>query len=214
MSDKIKTMVLCGDDWHPARLSREGLNALNNGEFAFDWLEDPCAWSPERMAPYPLLILTRSHHVSATDQTGWMTVDAQAALADYVHRGNGLLAIHSGTAGYDRMTIFRTLLGGVFAHHPDPCPVTLEPHEGHPLCIGSKRFTVTDEHYFMTMEDAQAEVFMITRSQHGEQPGAWRRRAGHGRVAVLTPGHNREVWQHPAFQALLLNTLRWCGKRS
>jgi uncharacterized protein len=27
----------------------------------------------------------------------------------------------------------------------------------------------------------------------------------------LTPGHNLEVWLHPSYQALLLNTLRWCG---
>jgi hypothetical protein len=31
-------------------------------------------------------------------------------------------------------------------------------------------------------------------------------------VCVLTPGHNVEVWQHPSFQALLVNGLDWCGK--
>jgi len=29
---------------------------------------------------------------------------------------------------------------------------------------------------------------------------------------VLTPGHNLEVWLHPAYQALILNGLQWCGK--
>jgi uncharacterized protein len=28
----------------------------------------------------------------------------------------------------------------------------------------------------------------------------------------LTPGHNLEVWLQPSFRALLLNSLRWCGK--
>ena len=64
----------------------------------------------------------------------------------------------------------------------------------------------------MTLDDPQAEVFMMTRSEHGEQPGGWRRTEGTGRVAVLTPGHNVEVWLHLSFQALLLNTIRWCGK--
>ena len=34
---------------------------------------------------------------------------------------------------------------------------------------------------------------------------------GQGRVGVLTPGHNVEVWVHPAFQTLLRNTLHWCA---
>jgi type 1 glutamine amidotransferase len=129
-----------------------------------------------------------------------------------VHKGNGLLAIHSGTADYDKMPVLRSLLGGVFTHHPEQCPVTVNPHAGHPLSAGSAPFTLNDEHYFMALDDPQADVFMTTKSEHGEQPGGWRRIAGDGRVAVLTPGHNLEVWLHPSFQTLLLNSLRWGGK--
>jgi type 1 glutamine amidotransferase len=64
----------------------------------------------------------------------------------------------------------------------------------------------------MALDDARADVFATTTSEHGEQPGVWRRTEGRGRVAVLTPGHNLEVWLHPSFQALLSNCLRWCGK--
>ena len=64
----------------------------------------------------------------------------------------------------------------------------------------------------MALDDPHADVFVTTRSEHGSQPGAWRRAEGAGRVAMLTPGHNVEVWLHPSFQALLLNALRWCGK--
>jgi type 1 glutamine amidotransferase len=206
----MKTLVLCGDYWHSARVPREGLGVLREVEFTFDWIENADDWSPERMAAYPLVILTKSNNVSAADQTGWMMDVVQAAFADHVRKGNGLLAIHSGTAGYDQMPVLRSLLGGVFTHHPDQCPVTVDPREGHPLCTGSDPFTLKDEHYFMALDDPQAEVFMTTKSMHGEQPGAWRRVEGAGRVAVLTPGHNVEVWLHPCFQALLLNSLRWC----
>ena len=64
----------------------------------------------------------------------------------------------------------------------------------------------------MALDDKQAEVYMTTTSEHGEQPGAWQRTEGSGRVAVLAPGHNLEVWLHSSFQVLLLNALRWCGK--
>ncbi|CAN5509301.1 hypothetical protein BH10CHL1_BH10CHL1_18130 [soil metagenome] len=49
-------------------------------------------------------------------------------------------------------------------------------------------------------------------SRHGTQPGGWTRLEGDGRVCVLTPGHNLEVWLDPSYQILLGNALRWCGK--
>lgn len=207
----MKTLVLCGDHWHPASIAKRGLGALAGTEFSFGWIEDARGWSPGIMNAYSLVILTKSDNVSSTDQTGWMTDTVQKAFADYVHNRNGLLAIHSGTAEYAEKPILRSLLGGVFMHHPEQCPVTMVPRAEHPLSAGTAPFMLKDEHYFMALDDSQADVFMTTKSEHGEQPGAWRRTDGSGRVAVLTPGHNLEVWLHPSYQKLLRNTLRWCG---
>jgi type 1 glutamine amidotransferase len=207
----MKILVLCGDHWHPPQTAREGLNALARDGITFDWMEDARDWSLEIMLAYPVVILTKSNNVSATDQTEWMTDAVQAAFLDHVRQGNGLLAIHSGTAEYENKPVLRSLLGGVFARHPEQCPVAMNPQEGHPLSAGSSPFTLQDEHYFMAMDDPQVDVFMTTNSMHGEQPGAWRRVEGTGRVAVLTPGHNLEVWLHPSYQALLRNCLRWCA---
>jgi type 1 glutamine amidotransferase len=208
----VKTLVLCDDYWHPARIARASLGELKGTEFIFDFMENARDWSQETMMQYPLVILTKSNHVSSTDQTEWMTDAVQAAFADFVRGGNGLLDIHSGTAEYTDKPVLRRLLGGVFTHHPEQCPVTMNPHQSHPLSTGIAPFTLKDEHYFIALNDSQADVFMTTTSEHGTQPGAWRRVEGEGRVAVLTPGHNLEVWLHPSFQALLLNSLRWCGK--
>jgi type 1 glutamine amidotransferase len=208
----MNILVLCDDFWHPAQIPREGLGALAGAEFTFDWIENAHDWSPTCMAAYPVTILTKSNHVSSADQTDWMTEPVQAAFHDYVHKGNGLIAIHSGTAEYAQKPVLRRLLGGVFTQHPEQCPVTVVPQAGHPLSEGSADFTVKDEHYFMALDDKQADVFVTTRSQHGEQPGGWRRTEGNGRVVVLTPGHNLEVWRHPSYQTLLLNSLRWCSK--
>jgi type 1 glutamine amidotransferase len=166
------------------------------------------------MMAYPLVILTKSDNVSSADQTSWMTDEAQAVFLAYVRNGNGLLAIHSGTAEYNKKPVLRGLLGGVFTHHPEQCLVAVQPLLAHPLAAGAAPFTLRDEHYFMAMDDPNADVFVTTVSQHGEQPGAWRRLEGHGRVVVLTPGHNRDVWLHASFQALIRNCLHWCGKLS
>jgi uncharacterized protein len=207
----MKILVLCGDAWHPPEIARKGLGALAGKEFMFDWMEDAREWTPDMMTAYPLVILTKSDNISASDKTHWMTDSVQSAFVDYVQNGNGLLAIHSGTAEYDQKPVIRGLLGGVFLHHPQQCLVTMNPRLDHPLCTGSAVFTLMDEHYFMALDDPQADVFMTTSSVNGDQPGAWRRRVGKGRVAVLTPGHHLDVWLHPSYQVILNNALRWCG---
>ena len=209
----MQTLVLCDDHWHPARVPREGLSPLKEQGFTFDWIEDTRDWSTERMLAYPLVILTKSNHVSSRDKSGWMTDEVQSAFADYLRKGNGLLAIHSGTADYQEMPVLLSLLGGVFTHHPEQCAVTIEPKIDHQLTMGISSFTVKDEHYFMAINDPNVDVFLTTHSEHGEQPAGWMRTEGAGRVAVLTPGHNLEVWLHPSYQALLLNALRWCGRK-
>lgn len=207
----MQTLVLCDDFWHPARVPREGLRGLKAEGFAFEWLEDARTWSVERMAAYPLVILTKSNNVSSSDQSGWMTDEVQSAFLEYVRKGNGLLAIHSGTADYQEQNILRSLLGGVFTQHPDQCDVTIHPQPKHALTTNISAFTIKDEHYFMTMHNTDVDVFLTSHSEYGEQPAGWRRTEGDGRVAVLTPGHNLEVWLHPAYQALISNTLHWCG---
>lgn len=207
----MQTLVLCDDRWHPARVPREGLGKLSDKGFAFDWMENSHEWTANAMAAYPLVVLTKSNHVSFTDHDEWMTDEVQSAFAEYVRKGKGLLVIHSGTAGYRETPVLRGLLGGVFTHHPEQCEVTMEPKDRHPLTENVDTFTMKDEHYFMAMDDAHADVFMTTRSGYGKQPAGWRRTEGDGRVAVLTPGHNLEVWLHPSYQTLILNSLRWCS---
>jgi uncharacterized protein len=207
----IPTLVLCDDRYHPARIPRAGLAALGDSDFVFDWIEHAGDWSAERMAAYPLVVLTKSNHVSSTEHEPWVTAEVEAAFLDYVRRGNGLLAIHSGTAGYQETPLLRGLLGGVFARHPAQCQVTVEPRQGHPLTAGVAPFTLVDEHYMMDMDDSQVDVFLTAHSEHGAQPAGWTRAEGAGRVAVLTPGHNLEIWLHPSYQALIHNCLGWCA---
>ena len=207
----MKILVLCDDRWHPAATVRQGLAELVRQGFVFDFIENAAEWNAAKMAAFPVVFLSKSNNTSSSDETPWMSEAVQAAFADFVRQGGGLLAVHSGTAGYAECALLRLLLGGVFERHPEQCPVTVTPQEGHPLSTGSAAFTLKDEHYHMKLDDTQEEVYVTASSQHGDQPGGWRRTEGRGRVCVLTPGHNLEVWQHPAYQALLVNALRWCG---
>jgi uncharacterized protein len=210
----MRILVISDDHWHPAVTPRAGFAPLEAEGLAVDWIENAADWSAEKMQSYPLVVLIKSNNVSSTDTSKWMTREAEQAFADYVRQGRGLLAIHSGTASYCEMGILRGLLGGVFTHHPKQCPVTCEPKAGHPLTAGAETFTVMDEHYMMEMDDPNVDLFLTTSSEHGTQPGGWTRLEGKGRVCVITPGHNTEVWLQPSFQAMLRNALAWCAGQS
>jgi len=208
----MRILALCGDYWHPADTTQQGLNNLGKYGFTFDWIENANDWSAKRMASYPIAILAKSNEVSESDQSPWATESVQRAFLEYVRKGNGLLVLHSGTAGYEQLPIMRGLMGGAFRDHPPKSKVTIAPRAEHPLTFGCSPFTLMDEHYFMDLDDDQADVFLTTTSEHGTQSGGWLRFEGAGRVCVLTPGHNLEVWLHPTFQSLLHNALRWCCK--
>ena len=207
----MRVLVLCDDHWHPGATVRGGIDALETSDFEFDWIENGGEWSAERMAAYPLVILSKSDNTTAADDRPWVDEQVQRAFLEYVRQGGGLLAVHSGTVYADYPTM-RGLIGGAFLNHPPQCPVTVEPQPGHPLTADSAPFTAVDEHYQMALDDSQADVFLTTTSEHGTQPGGWTRTEGEGRVCVLTPGHNLEIWLQPSFQALLLNALRWCSR--
>jgi type 1 glutamine amidotransferase len=208
----MRTLVLSDDAWHPRSVVHAGLQRLEDCGFEFDWIEHADEWSAERMVEYPLVILTKANQASRTDERPWVTRKIEEAFGDYVRQGHGLLVVHSGLAGYERLSMLRGLMGGAFVEHPEQCPVMIKPKESHPLTVGSTPYTLTDEHYFVVLDDPQADIFLTTVSEHGTQPGGWTRMEGEGRVCVLTPSHNVEGWLHPSFQTLLLNALRWCGK--
>lgn len=207
----MRVLVICDDRWHPARVPREGLVPLNNEGFSFDFIERASDWSAEKMAEYPLVLFTKANNAAADDETPWVDEDVEKAFVNYVRGGGGLLVVHSGTAGYRETKALRALFGGVFTGHPKQCPVEVQPQQGHPLCRDSAAFELVDEHYFMELDDESADVFVQTQSEHGTQPGGWTRNEGRGKVCVLSPGHNVEVWLHPSYQALLKNAIHFCA---
>lgn len=201
----MRVLGLCGDIWHLCEVPQKGLTGLGQFGFEFDWINNTKEWSAERMGEYAVVILTKANNISSTDERPWVTKSIQRDFFGFVQNGGGLLVLHSGTADYQKASKLRALIGGVFRAHPDQCPVTIEPLEGHPLNKGSEAFTLMDEHYFMDMDDELVDVFLTTKSEYGSQPAGWTRTEGAGRVCVLTPGHSLEVWKHPSYQALLQN---------
>lgn len=205
----MRVLVLCDDYWHPASLVKDGLAPLADDGFEFTYIENMAGFNPHALGEFPAVILAKSNNLSSADTAEWTTEEAQGAFEGFVRNGGGLLAIHSGTADYKESLIIRNILGGVFSHHPEQCPVTVEAVGQHIITQGFEPFTLKDEHYFMEMVDDDLCVFLRSKSQHGEQPAGWTRNYGRGKVCVLTPGHNLGIWLHPGFQLLIKNSLKW-----
>ena len=212
----VQVLVLCDDKWHPADRVHAGVAALEKEfgteEFAFAVIEDAREWSAARMAQYPLVLLTKADHITAADNSPWITPAVEDAFVEYVRAGGGLLVVHSGTIVAELPTL-RRLLGGTFVQHPPRCEVTVTPQGEHPITQDVEPYTLVDEHYFMQTDDLLAHHFLSTTSEHGAQSGGWLREEGDGLVCVLTPGHTMVWWLHPEFLTLIRNGLRWCAKK-
>lgn len=205
---KHRVLVLAGDQWHSGRIVGKSLAALGDDRFDFEFAAPDADLPAEHLNHFDAVVLAKANHRGESDRGPWVTPAAESALRTFVRSGHGLFFIHGGNS-YGSVPAIRGLAGGAFLRHPDQCPVTLEPVSTHALAAGVNAFTERDEHYMMTVDAADAEIFLRSQSQHGVQPAGWTRTEGAGRVCVLTPGHNEGVWLNPEFQKLLRNGLAW-----
>lgn len=206
-----RALVFCEDAWHSGALVREGLNALTDPPLSFEFIARSDQFSPTLFKDFPVVVVAKANHLSATDQRPWLTAETQSAFRSFVQAGGGLFLIHGGVC-YRDLAEMREVTGGAFLSHPEACPVRIHPKVGHPLVVNVETFSVQDEHYVMALDAKEVEVFLRSRSEHGTQPAGWIRTQGEGRVCALTPGHNREVWLHREYQTLIRNGLVWLAK--
>jgi len=202
----MRALVFCNDPWHPASMIQRGLEPFSKNGIQFTFAADD-AVPPKDLSGFSFVVLARANLQASNQSKAWLSPASENILPDYVRSGGGLLVVHAGISRYEKLPQMNALIGGAFVRHPDPCAVTVEPKPGHSMTAKVSAFTVEDEHYFVSMNDAETEVFLHALSINGVQPAGWRRTEGRGRVCVLTPGHNLQVLLHPEFQKLLSNAV-------
>ncbi|MGL1890883.1 MAG: ThuA domain-containing protein [Spirochaetaceae bacterium] len=179
----MNIIVLSDDKWHPKSVVKDGLTHLVKVHNV--------AWATDlkgiNLSDFSLIILAKINHVSSVIDKPWMTNEIETQFCDFVENGGTLFVIHAGTAGYNNCNSFRNIIGGVFDHHPEQCLVTYKHKNKEP-------YTVKDEHYFMTLDQQDLDIFMTSESEHGIQPAGWTKDYGSGKIIVFTPGHNLDVW--------------------
>jgi len=224
----MRVLLICDDYWHPGQVPIEGVAPLKQDGFEFDVVSDAKDFKPEMLSPYPVVLLVKSDQVSQEDKSSWKTEAVQKAFIDYVEKGGGLLAVHSGLVGCNENKGLEQLIGCKLTYHPHDCPVTVQPLKPHPVTQGVGVFCETDEHYRLEILSPDVDILAASYSpaqgtpdKYEEDPynntpawicpAAYVRTQGEGRVCVLSPGHLLPVWLNPQFQRTLANALRWAG---
>ena len=141
----------------------------------------------------------------------WITDEQQQAMADFVRAGGGFLALHNCTGIYPPDGPYYEVLAGQYnGHSPiEPFEVQVaDPH--HPVTRGVGPYRILDEQHYPTFDEKRVKLLLRSRSRHGEYPAGWAYEYGKGRVCYLANGHTPEAIEHPMFQLLMRNAIRWC----
>lgn len=207
----MRALVLCNDTFHSSETARAGLKPLGRDGIKFEYTERIGRLNSWFKKSFPLVVLTKSNLISERDRKSWLNKESAILFQEYVRKGNGLLVIHSGVVGYQSVSPMHKTIGGKFLKHPDECKMIIKSAANHPINEGVLPFDIHDEQYFVSVED-DSRIILISHSEHGTHPAGWVRDEGNGRVCVLTPGHNVQVWRHPSFQKILLGAMLWVSK--
>jgi type 1 glutamine amidotransferase len=170
------------------------------------------------LSSYELLILGAMGQLAPKDSPErWLTPAGEERVVEYVENGGGVVILHSALAGYPTVGPLRDLVRGHFKSHPKDHPIiTIRPVDrAHPVVADIEPFQIKDEQYFVEVDLDRTDILAEGQSaEHGTAPAAWAHEVGHGRVCVLTPGHNEEVVTNASMQRLLTNAVDWVLRRT
>lgn len=211
-------LVLCDDFWHPGEVIKRGIGCIKTSDFSFDFVYDAKdILNLKMLERYPVILNCKSNVINGANEHAWfedgVTEVGVKELEDYVKSGHGFISLHAGNAMHkDKDGPYVNFVGNSFIGHPPRCEIEVKISGNHPVVEGVGNFSIRDEHYAIDVSAPDAvELFRTHSPSGGDQTGGYVREIGKGRLCVLTPGHILAVWEHPAFQKLLLNALAWCA---
>jgi type 1 glutamine amidotransferase len=141
----------------------------------------------------------------------------ERALEKFVEDGGGVVALHHASANKSKVWI--RLIGGQFAGHiPGTHPLNVVVVEkDHPVTKGVEAFAIVDEEYKHKLADVERQVLARFRErppksdQKANMDVIWTRTVGKGRVVYNALGHDKEAWENPAWQKLVLQSIFWAA---
>ncbi len=216
--DLKRILALLGDYYHPKEWIQASLNQaleiLNENEtYEIVDIEVNQLTSELQKQPDAVILFKEDRLNPNDDQVNtWMTEEIGQAIEQYVSKGGGWLAWHSGLASYPVEGAYTRLLKGHFEYHPVPHPqVQYTALSGdHPF--GTSSFELKDEHYFVKVNDQETTIFLTSKSEEGHSIAGWFHPHGEGRVCCLAPAHNEEGLLNSKFIQVLTKTIDYVSR--
>ena len=141
---------------------------------------------------------------------GRLTAKQLQGLLSFVSSGGGFVGLHSAADSFRDTPEYLELLGGVFRSHPPHQTFHIEVADReHPITKGISDFDIYDELYILYHDPKQYHLLLYCNWEGEDQPVAWTKEYGKGRVFYLSLGHTKEALTHPIFQEILIRGLRW-----
>ncbi len=181
------------------------------GAFTAHVSDDYAVFAPASLAAYDAVILHNTTRLSMPDPIH------RQALLDFVHRGGGLVGIHSATDNFTTWPEGQALLGGAFHGHPwnrNEVSAVKVDEPSHPLnrAFAGSGFWIREEIYriiapysrdrgrvLLSLDMSHPENLRAERGvpAPGDFPISWLKNEGQGRVFYTSLGHNTSVFTTP-----------------
>jgi type 1 glutamine amidotransferase len=133
-----------------------------------------------------------------------------SALINFVNQGGAVLAIHSASASFKQEALYHDLLGGRFINHGPVQRYKIEFVENNRRRIFTQQdpYCIKDELYLHENKE-EVNIVMTTALADHNEPVAWTKCYGKGRIAYFAPGHRTAIFHNPKIQTSILSLIKW-----
>jgi len=211
---KVLVFSLCKGFKHsciPTAIKTLEVMGRKTGAFETEFSCDMSAFTAGNLARFDALILNNTTKLTPDE-------DQRKAIMDFVKDGKGIVGIHAASDNFYSWPEGAEMMGGLFDGHPwtagGTWAVKLDEPD-HPLdkSFGGKGFKVKDEIYqvkspysreklrvllSLDMSDPATDRVGGKKRTDNDNPIAWIRSYGKGRVFYSSLGHNNEIYWNPA----------------
>jgi type 1 glutamine amidotransferase len=135
-------------------------------------------------------------------------------LLRWIRAGGGFVGLHAASNTFAKEPAFARMLGAQFRAHPFAGRGrVIVTDRKHPATQGlPASFVIDDEFYVFETNPRRRAHVLARRATSVDEPLAWWRREGHGRVFYDALGHPDSSWSDPNNLRLVEDGLRWATR--
>ncbi len=176
-------------------------NSLTSSGINITYTEEVEDLNLKTLEAYDGLIIYANHES--------ITPAQEKALLEYVDAGHAFIPIHSASFCFKNSPEYIDLVGGQFMEHKTGTFTADIVKKEHPAVKAISPFSTWDETYVHDKLDRDITVLMERVEGDHHEPWTWVKEYGKGRVFYTAYGHDERTWNHPEFQKLMREGIRW-----